>query len=204
MHTKIEIIAKEGWKSIGITLAFLILCYLLGWHLVAFVTLIFLCCLLYFYRNFERIADDISEDVLIAPLDGKITKIETSNGKTLIVFAKPICFCGLIRMPFLGNAKLSRKTNGLFGGNERLSFKQEIVFFKKDSQDSQALLRIYPQNCIHNLYLYFMDSKFRSLDRIGFFLMGKAILELHKNIELKVNVGDRVYGGKDVLGYFRQ
>ena len=203
MNTTTEIIAKEGWKCIAISAIIFIVCLYLSWDILAFIVLLVLVSLLYFYRNFERVADDISEDVLIAPIDGKITGIQTEGEKTLITFYKPICFCGLIRMPFFGSAKQSGKINGLFGGSERLSFKQEITFYQHEKEDSQVLLKIYPQNCIHNLYLYFMDSKYRLLDRIGFFLMGKAVLEIQKNIELKVNVGDRVFGGKDVLGYFR-
>lgn len=99
MKTTTEMIAKEGWKPIGVGLLLLLLSGLFGWKIFAFLCLLVTLCLMYFYRNTERIMEDNASDSLLSPLDGVIKNIENKSDGIYLQISKPICFCGMLRMP---------------------------------------------------------------------------------------------------------
>lgn len=200
MNTTTQIIAKEGWKPITITLIVLFFCWLFGWEILGFLAFVFLLCLGYFYYNPERIAQDISQGVILAPLDGIITNIENQEESIVIQIKKPICFCGMIRMPFGGKAKKAYHIHGLPNAQESTGEKVGLEF---KGQDIQASLTLYPKICLRNVFVYFCDSSFREGERIGFFLKGNAKLELPKNVEIKVSIGDKIEAGSSIVGYVR-
>ncbi len=200
MKTTTQIIAKEGWKPIIITLIVLFFCWLFGWEIIGFLAFVFLFCLAYFYYNPERIAQDISEGVILAPLDGIITGIENQEESILIQIKKPICFCGMIRMPFSGEAKKAYHIHGLANAQESTGEKV-CLEFKKDH--TQASLILYPKICPRNVFVYFCNSSFKEGERIGFFLKGNAKLQLPKNVEIKVTIGDKIQASSSIMGYIR-
>lgn len=204
MKTTTEIIAREGWKAIGIGIVALILCWFFSWECLGFLATLVVLSLLYFYYNPERIPQDTASDVIIAPLDAKITQIESQEEWIYLELKKPPCFCGLLRMPFEGNVKIVKNIKGLLGGNDNISQKTTLEF-KKDSEktqlpiNSQIKMELYPSSSQYSFY--FENSSFKIIDRIGFFLQGKIKMYLPKKTELKVNVGDIIRGGSDILGY---
>ena len=99
MKTTTEIIAKEGWKPIILALLGLLIVWWLGWTILSVLFAILVVCLAYFYRNSERIPEDIADDCVLAPLDGVIKNIENKEDGIYLSIKKPICFCGLLRMP---------------------------------------------------------------------------------------------------------
>ena len=200
MKTTTQIIAKEGWKPIIITLIVLFFCWLLSWKFIGFLAFAFLLSFLYFYYNTERIAQDISEDVILAPIDGIITHIENQEDNLSITIKKPICFCGLIRMPFNGVAKKVYHIRGLANAQESTGEKICLEFGKPKNHTS---LILYPKICPRNLFIYFSDSNFREGERIGFFLKGIAKLQLPKNVEIKVSIGDKILAGSSIVGDVR-
>ena len=200
MGTTTQIIAKEGWKPIIIALVILFFCWLVGWKFIGFLAFLALICFVYFYYNPERIPQDLSENSILAPIDGKIVNIENQHDGIYLEIKKPICFCGMIRMPFEGEAKEKLMIQGLYNGKEATGEKI-ILDFKGVCGDSSLVL--YPKICLRNVYLYFFDSKFRMGQRIGFFLNGRAKFKLPANVEIKVSIDDRIYAGSSVIGYVR-
>ncbi|EES88814.1 hypothetical protein [Helicobacter canadensis] len=200
LKTTTQIIAKEGWKPIIITLIVLFFCWLLSWKFIGFLAFVFLLSLLYFYYNPERIAQDISQDVILAPIDGIITHIENQEDSLLITIKKPICFCGMIRMPLNGMAKKLYHISGLANAQESTGERVCLEFMGSKTCIS---LILYPKICLRNLFIYFCDSKFREGERIGFFLKGMAKLQLPKNVEVKVSIGDKILAGSSIMGYIR-
>lgn len=208
MKTTTEFIAREGWKPIGIGVFLLLLCWLLDWEILGFFCFIVLACLVYFYRNTERMLEDNASDSILSPIDGMIKNIENKSDGIYLQINKPICFCGMLRMPLanLGKCGKALKTEhirGLKNGDETTGERITITFYRAANQDSDSNatldLTLFPKYFAQTS-LYLWDSNFKLGERIGFFLNGKAILKIPLDSEVRVNINDKVLGGKTLLG----
>lgn len=203
MRTTTQIIAKEGWKILSIVGVIFLFCWLFSWNILAFISFLAFICLVYFYYNPERIPEEYSEDAILAPLDAKIKKIETKQDGIYIELAKPICFRGLLRMPFSGYARKDKEVFGILNAKENTGEYTKIKFCKNEEFGSSDLeLKLFPTIYSYKLSLY--PKQLEKLgQRIGFFLSGKAFIKLSLKTELKVYEGDRIYAGKTLIGYAR-
>ncbi|CAM2893896.1 hypothetical protein [Helicobacter burdigaliensis] len=203
MRTTTQIIAKEGWKILSIVGVIFLLCWLLSWNVPGWISLITFVCLLYFYYNPERIPQEDSKDAIIAPLDAKVKKIETKEDGIYIELMKPICFRGLLRMPFSGYATKEQEVFGLLNAKENNGEYVKIKFCKNEEIDAHNLeLKLYPT--IYSYRISLCPKQLEKLgQRIGFFLSGKAVIKIPLNTELKVFENDRIYAGQTLMGYIR-
>lgn len=212
MKTTTEFIAKEGWKPLGIALLLAFLAFLLSWEVFGFFCWIAFACLLYFYRNTERIAEDTANDSILAPIDGIVKNIENKSDGIYLQIAKPICFCGMLRMPLAnlgkcGEAIEVEHIKGLKNANE-ITGERIVIAFNREINQSDTFnhhtlyLTLYPKH-FAQISLYLWDSNFKLGERIGFFLNGNALLKIPLDTELKVNVNDKILGGKTLLGTFK-
>ncbi|WP_297812123.1 hypothetical protein [uncultured Helicobacter sp.] len=211
MKTTTEIIAKEGWKPIGIALLLVLFAWLLQWKIFGFFCLIVFLCLIYFYRNTERIMEDNANDSILAPLDGIIKNIENQSDGIYLQIHKPICFCGTLRMPLAnlgkcGEALKIEHIKGLKNGDKITGERIKIAFSRQSDADESIILdskatlylTLYPKY-FSQISLYLWDSNFKLGERIGFFLNGNAILKIPLDSELRVNINDKIIGGKTLL-----
>ncbi len=208
MRTTTEWIAKEGWKPISITMLLLLFAYFLGWTLFEILCLILLISLLYFYRNPERIMEDNASDCILAPIDGIIKNIENKSDGIYLQISKPICFCGMLRMPLAnlgkdGGALEIEHIKGLKNGDEVTGEKITIAFNREIDKISDTnttlYLTLYPKYFAqYSLYLW--NSNFKLGERLGFFLNGNAILKIPLSSEIRVNINDKILGGKTLIG----
>ena len=212
MKTATEIIAKEGWKPIILALLGFLIVWWLGWTILSVLFAILVVCLAYFYRNSERIPEDIADDCVLAPLDGVIKNIENKEDGIYLSIKKPICFCGLLRMPVakLGKAgevlrvehiKGLKNSDEITGERIKIAFNSTIAPNESETLESNTtlFLTLYPKY-FSQLALYLWDSNFKLGERLGFFLNGNAILQIPLNSELRVNINDTIIGGKTLLG----
>lgn len=205
MKTTTEIISKEGWKPIFIALLGLLIVWLLDWTTLSVLFLILMVCLVYFYRNPERIPEDIADDCVLAPLDGVIQNIENKEDGIHLTIKKPICFCGLLRMPFAKYGKSAEAMElerrfGLKNGDSITGECVKIAFRHDEGSDKgQLFLSLYPKN-FAQIALYFWDSSFKLGERLGFFLSGNAVLVMPLESELRVSIDDKIHAGQTLLG----
>ncbi|WP_299549356.1 hypothetical protein [uncultured Helicobacter sp.] len=208
MKTTTELIAKEGWKPLGVALLAFLFAWLLNWDFLAFVFLIVVLSIAYFYRNLERIAEDIADDCVLAPLDGVIKNIQNKEDGIHLSIKKPICFCGMLRMPLArlgraGEAVELERVIGIKNGDEIIGERVKIAFKRDNESKKRLYLTLYPKN-FSQLVLYFWDLDFKLGERLGFFLSGNAELVMPLNSELKVNIGDKIYAGQTLLASFKE
>ncbi|MCI5968545.1 hypothetical protein [Helicobacter sp.] len=207
MKTTTEPIAREGWKTLIIALVGLVVMVFLGWNFLALIFLILTACVAYFYRNLERIPEDIADDCVLAPLDGVIQNIQNQKDGIHLSIKKPICFCGMLRMPMakLGKAGEALELEHIYGLKNGSSVKGERIkiAFKRESGSEKAMyLTLYPKNFLQ-IVLYFWDLDFKLGERLGFFLSGNAEIKMPLDAELKVNIGDKIYAGQTLLAKFK-
>lgn len=212
MKTTTEIIAKEGWKPIILALLGFLIVWWLGWTILNVLFAILVVCLAYFYRNSERIPEDIADDCVLAPLDGVIKNIENKEDGIYLSIKKPICFCGLLRMPVAKLGKTGevlrvehikglKNSDEITGERIKIAFNSTIAPNESETLESNTtlFLTLYPKY-FSQLALYLWDSNFKLGERLGFFLNGNAILQIPLNSELRVNINDTIIGGKTLLG----
>lgn len=203
MKTTTELIAKEGWKALVVVLVGLLLSWLLGWDFLVFVFLVAALCAMYFYRNLERIPEDVADDSVLAPLDGIIRDIQNKEDGIHLNIKKPICFCGMLRMPLAKSGKAGEAVElehvfGVKNGDRVIGEKVKIAFKRDAGSKTVLYLTLYPRN-LSQLVLYFWDLDFKLGERLGFFLSGDAEFVIPLNAELKVNIGDKIYAGQTLL-----
>ena len=74
--------------------------------------------------------------------------------------------------------------------------------FSRFYRTVKRFLTLYPKY-FSQISLYLWDSHFKLGERIGFFLNGNAILKIPLDSELRVNIDDKISGGKTLLGKFK-
>ena len=197
MDTRLQIVAQDGFKPIIGSLVAYILFSLLSFDNMAILSIIVGCFGIYFYRNPERMCNDDSRINVVSPVDGKIKNIIKEENKITLVVSKPICFCGLLRMPFKGQVRKMKKIHGLCNANSVIGERECIEFVHENKVDTMQLV-IYPR-IFSQVNFYFDDSYQRIANRIGFLLDGRVLITM-SNINLKVSIGDMLYAGVSALG----
>ncbi|MDE5602432.1 MAG: hypothetical protein K2I71_00705, partial [Helicobacter sp.] len=173
MKTTTEMIAREGWKPLAIGIIILLISWLFSWEFLGWLSFFFIVGVLYCYYNPERIPEDVADNLILSPIDGRIENIEKTDNEIFLEINKPMYFCGLLRMPFEGSVKEKEKIHGVLNASPIVGERILLEFFHTHLGIKMQML-IYPKIYSYNLHLYFGESKFKVIQRIGFFLNGKA------------------------------
>lgn len=200
MDMKLQVIAQDGFRIVIGSLFAAIVFFFMSFSFLFFVSIIVFIMSIYFYRNPERICEDISNTNVVSPVDGIVKDIIRDSNSLKIVIIKPMCFCGLLRMPFSGNFNIVSTKHGILSGDSSTGELVRVNFV--DTSNSFFMsLKIYP-TLFDNVNFYYNSSFVRISNRIGFLLSGKIIITL-PNIDLKICVNDRLYSGITTLGYLK-
>ena len=207
--TTTQIIAKEGWKNIFlIMILFIVSCFIdFGFVVIFFVLLL----TLYIYRNPERIANEDDLRAIIAPLDGKIVKIDrvnngfSDNEKSIHVVIRNLPYnTGMVRFPTNGELVDVKTIHGLFlPPFNKLSKKlNERVLMKCKKDTNSFYMKIRAGMFCRKVHLSSVRGNMKSGNRIAFIVDGSVELFLPINSRIKLSVGDYVKSGESILGYF--
>lgn len=197
MNSQINFLAKSGYKGAIWLVALLgasMLFGLGGLCLVFFASLVFWVVL---FRNPERIALHLSENAILAPIDGIITDISSKANICQITIKNQLFDVGVIRSPQHIQAYSTSEIYGipLFFSHKKAFFNSKVTFCFGENK------MIFRPQIFHLPPLYLNLNELERGERMGF-MKGELILEI-KNIETKLNVGDKVKGGESVLGYLQ-
>lgn len=198
------IIAKEGQLVVGVICAILIICYLFDFVLFFYIALVSFIGSIYVYRNGERVLDDCSKDTIATPIDGIVSEIVSCDDSVKIKIKNRLFDSHILRAPIRGEIT-STLVNGAninlnLEKSETLNSRSLVSIVSKDRRVDILLRGSVFKNSIH-LYSNRDGLEIFKNIRFGFMLCGEVILTLPKNTRLKINIGDRVASGQDVLGY---
>jgi len=206
-HTTTEIIAKEGWKYVGL---FSVL-FLISWGTGVFewVFLFVLLITIYIFRNPERIPAEDDKTALLAPNDGNISnisKIILQDGREFLKLEirKSLLNVSLIRAPISSTISNTKRIHGLFLNIEdKLSKKlgEKVVITLKSNSKSIFLI-VKAGFFSRSIDLFKSIGPLKFAQRFGLLLDGSIELLLPIDMRIKVSVGDEVRAGESVLGYF--
>lgn len=206
-HTSTEIIAKEGWKYVGIFAILFLISLCMGFFEWVFLSLLLIT--IYIFRNPERIPAEDDKTALLAPNDGNISnisKIILQDGGEFIKLEirKSLFSVSLLRAPIASTISNTKRIHGLFLNIEdKLSKKlgeRAIITLKSDSKSIFLIARAGFFSRSIDLFKSIGPLKFAQ--RFGLLLDGSIELLLPIDMRIKVSVGDDVRAGESVLGYF--
>ncbi|MCE3047176.1 hypothetical protein [Helicobacter kayseriensis] len=198
MSPRVFYIAQGGKKGALILLGLCIFSAILSFEFLACLFLILFALWVFAFRNPERLATHLSENIFLAPADGKIVEICAKGDKTKVVIEVGAMNVGVLRSPIaIKNYQLSKSCGvPLFFSKKRDFFSpvSSLSFLGHSICITQNLFRIEP---------FYSQGEFERGERMGFVKAGRVEMQIQK-IELKVNVGDRIKGGESVIGYLNE
>lgn len=198
MNSKVTYLARCGYKG-GIYLsALLAIAVFFGFGKMSFVLLLLLAIWVFMFRNPERVALHLSENAILSPIDGEIKEIQSTEDTVKIVIASKIFDVGVIRSPM--NIQ-SYEISNIYGIPLYFSKKQKF-FASQISFEFARGKMIFSPYLFHIYPLHPKTTLLERGERMGFMKDGEVELEI-KNLEVKLNVGDKVRGGESVLGYLQ-
>lgn len=206
-HTTTQLIAKEGWKYVGIYLVL----FLLSWYFDFFqwVFLFLLGVVLYVFRNPERIPSEDDSTALLAPADGKISdisKVIIHDGTEFLKLEirKSLFDVSLLRSPLASNILNTKRIHGLFLEIEdKLSKKLgEKAILTLKSNSKSIIIIITAGFFSRGIELFKSIGPLKFAQRFAILFDGSVELFLPLDMRIKVSLGDSVRAGESVLGYF--
>jgi phosphatidylserine decarboxylase len=206
------VVAKEGWSAVATALGVTLLFWLLDCDLLAFIALLITAGAGYAYRNPEREISYYQEASIVSVADGVIESIETvDNAPDMqgpcykLVVSSALKDVSILRTPFDGNVNsVSLRHGSRLAVNSRLapSLNEScrIIF---TSQDSGFPIVVEHLSAFSELSVYPGENQVvKQGMRYGLMLNGRHTVYLPEKSRVAVKVGDELYAGQTLIGYF--
>jgi phosphatidylserine decarboxylase len=205
-------VAREGYPFIAFIAFATIIFALIGYDIIALITLFLTGFVVYFFRDPERISPN-DEDVVVAPADGKIILIEkifddrfVNDHVYKISIFMSVFDVHVNRIPFAGKIEKIQYAPGSFyaantdqGGlaNEHCGV---ILTTEKDFR--YAVVQIAGLIARRIVCWVEKGDTIERGKRFGMIRFGSRVdLYLPQNMQLEVSTGQRVKAGETVIGY---
>jgi len=214
-------VAKEGLglvlPAIFLTLVLWFLFWLNNHTAILFLAVIFsvsTVLLIFFFRDPKRIIPG-GENLILSPADGRVDEIEKLSSASFLETAaiRVSIFMSLFdvhinRLPISGEVKYIEHKSG-----------KSLPAFKKESAKENEQTEIGIDNLSFRVILRQMvgftarriichlkvGDKVKIGERFGMIKFGsRAELLLPQNVEIEVNLGDRVKAGETIIGIFKR
>jgi phosphatidylserine decarboxylase len=191
-------ILEEGYKHIILTFLLSLVIKFFVSDILGNIGIILGLFLIFIYRNPHR---DIfgDEQSVLSLVDGKVKAIDYINGKYLIYCDIDLCDTHILRAPVTGKMKIKSFNNGL---NLRTdSYKAKQLNESMVIKFSNLKVRLLSGVC--NIDILIDDKQvLEQGERLGLFFSGMAIIEMKKDINLSIKIGDKLKAGQTVIGKY--
>ncbi len=204
------IIAKEAWKLLGILVGLFLFFALIEADFLQAVTFIMAAGVAWIYRNPERSIPSPQPNSILAPGDGKVISIdaidESENSFLLITIRSGCMDSSILRVPFE-----SRLTKMMLQRGARLSsanplsklLNENAVLEFTDGSNNKMIVEHVLERSFAPLAIGLNeDREALQGSRYGVMLNGTLLIYLPKESRIALNVGDRVFAGQTLIGYF--
>jgi len=211
---KTEIILKEGYPYIIVSgIAFLISLILSFPVLVQLGLFLLFAFFVYFFRNPERIPEEVSENVVISPSDGTIVSINDAispiTKKEAIKVSIKLSFFDvhIQRSPIDGEMSAREYIHGefLYLSDEKASElnEQNRTLFKNEK--CEIVVNQIAGFITRRIVIFRDLGAIKLGDRYGMIMFGSQVdVYLPKSTILKVSEFQKVYAGESILGYINE
>jgi phosphatidylserine decarboxylase len=193
--TNSDIILKQGYKPIIISL---VIAIILEIFISSFLSNIVLFCTLaiaFVYRNPNRHIFANKRNIL-SPVDGKVMAIDNIHGKQKIYCKVNPCNTHIVRAPSSGTFKIKKYQYGLNlnPNSYKANMLNEQIIVKFDN------LKLKFISGICNPTIEFINKKYANQgDSLGLFIDGIVIITIKNKNNLLINIGDKLTAGQTTI-----
>jgi phosphatidylserine decarboxylase len=206
-------IASEGWPFILPLAAITIVVFLLGWKWPGYTLLVLTLFVLFFFRDPERTVPE-GKDAVVSPADGKVIVIKDiyepdylkQDVKQISIFLS-VFNVHVNRAPVGGNVEVVKYNPGKFhvASVDKASLDNEQTAMVITNGTRKVLVKQIAGLIARRIVCYAKPGDaIKPGERYGLIRFGSRVdIFLPKNAEIKVKLGDRVTGAKDVIGVLK-
>ncbi len=206
-------VASEGWPFILPLAAVTVLCFLLGWKYPAWFLLVLTLFVLFFFRDPERVVP-AGDGVVVSPADGKVIVVKDvfeptylkQDVKQISIFLS-VFNVHVNRAPYGGSVEAVKYNPGRFhvASVDKASLDNEQTAMVITSGRHKILVKQIAGLIARRIVCYARPGdRLVSGERYGLIRFGSRVdLFLPKDVVLHVKVGDRVKGGRGIIGVLK-
>jgi len=206
-------VAAEGWPFILPLAAVTLLFFLLGWKSPGFSLLALTLFVLFFFRDPERTLPE-GKGVVVSPADGRVIVIKDifepdylkQDVKQISIFLS-VFNVHVNRAPVGGSVEVVKYNPGKFhvASVDKASLDNEQTAMVISDGKNKILVKQIAGLIARRIVCYAKPGDaLKSGERYGLIRFGSRVdLFLPKTAEVRVKVGDRIKGGRDVIGVLK-
>ncbi len=206
-------IAAEGWPFIIPLAIVTILLFIFGWKNIGIVMLVLTVFVVFFFRDPERTVPDGS-DLIVSPADGKVIVIKDiyeptylkQDVKQISIFLS-VFNVHVNRSPISGTVELVQYNPGKFhvASVDKASLDNEQTAMIIAQGKHKILVKQIAGLIARRIVCYAKPGDaIKTGERYGLIRFGSRVdIYLPKNAEIKVALGDRIKGARDVIGVLK-
>jgi phosphatidylserine decarboxylase len=206
-------VAAEGWPFILPLAAVTIVVFLFGWKSPGYVFLALTLFVLFFFRDPDRAVPE-GKGVVVSPADGKVIVIKDiyepdylkQDVKQISIFLS-VFNVHVNRAPVGGEVEIVKYNPGKFhvASVDKASLDNEQTAMVITNGTRKILVKQIAGLIARRIVCYAKPGDaIKQGERYGLIRFGSRVdIFLPKNAEIKVKLGDRVTGAKDVIGVLK-
>lgn len=206
-------VASEGWPFILPLAALTVLLFVFGLKNTATVSLVLTLFVLFFFRDPERTIPE-GKNIVVSPADGKVLVIKDifeptylkQDVKQISIFLS-VFNVHVNRSPYGGTVEVVQYNPGKFhvASVDKASLDNEQTAMVISEGKDKILVKQIAGLIARRIVCYGKPGdRLNSGERYGLIRFGSRVdIFLPKDAELKVKLGDRVKGGRDVIGVLK-
>jgi phosphatidylserine decarboxylase len=206
-------VASEGWPFIIPLAVFTTLLFAFGWKSTGSVLLVLTLFVLFFFRDPERTVPE-GKGVVVSPADGRVIVIKDvfepdylkQDVKQISIFLS-VFNVHVNRVPCGGTVEVVKYNPGKFhvASVDKASLANEQTAMVISSGKDKILVKQIAGLIARRIVCYAKPGDaVKTGERYGLIRFGSRVdIFLPKDAELKVKVGDRVKGARDIIGVMK-
>ena len=206
-------VASEGWPFIIPLMLITVLLFAFGWKNVGWVSLALTLFILFFFRDPDRSVPQ-GKDVVVSPADGKVIVVKDiyepdylkQDVKQISIFLS-VFNVHVNRAPCGGTIETVRYNPGRFhvASVDKASLDNEQTAVVITNGKYKVLVRQIAGLIARRIVCYAKPGDtIKTGERYGLIRFGSRVdIFLPKEAELKVKVGDRIKGARDIIGVLK-
>jgi phosphatidylserine decarboxylase len=206
-------VAAEGWPFILPLAAATVLLSVVGWRNTAAVFLVLTLFVLFFFRDPERAIPE-GKNIVVSPADGRVIVVKDifeptylkQDVKQISIFLS-VFNVHVNRSPIAGTVEVVKYNPGKFhvASADKASLDNEQTSLVIASGKDKILVKQIAGLIARRIVCYAKPGDaIKAGERYGLIRFGSRVdIFLPRDAELKVKVGDRVKGARDIIGVLR-
>ncbi len=206
-------IAAEGWPFIIPLAIVTILLFIFGWKNTRIVMLVLTVFVVFFFRDPERTVPE-GPELVVSPADGKVIVIKDiyeptylkQDVKQISIFLS-VFNVHVNRSPIAGTVELVQYNPGKFhvASVDKASLDNEQTAMVIANGKHKILVKQIAGLIARRIVCYAKPGDtIKTGERYGLIRFGSRVdIFLPKNAEIKVNIGDKIKGARDIIGVMK-